>query len=125
LKPKQSVFHPGAWARRSRLVADLRGQLDRLRDLLLGGRDLVCTVTGSRCHGRCPQQHHDRAEQVRVVDRRGERAITMRRDLSTRIDRMYCNVYAPELQYPAGLVAHVHRQLGLPIASTASTGWRG
>ena len=35
------------------------------------------------------------------------------------IDRMYCNVYVPGLQYPAGLVAYVHRQLGLPIASTA------
>src|SRR5665809_30089 len=35
------------------------------------------------------------------------------------INRMYCNVYVPGLQYPAGLVAYVHRQLGLPIASTA------
>jgi hypothetical protein len=35
------------------------------------------------------------------------------------IDRMYLNVYVPGLQYPAGLVAYVHRQLGLPIASTA------
>jgi hypothetical protein len=35
------------------------------------------------------------------------------------IDRMYCNVYVPGLQYPAGLVAYVHQQLGLPIASTA------
>ena len=35
------------------------------------------------------------------------------------IDRMYCNVYVPGLQYAAGLVAYVHRQLGLPIASTA------
>ena len=35
------------------------------------------------------------------------------------IDRMYCNVYVPGLQYPAGLVAYVHRQLGLPVASTA------
>jgi hypothetical protein len=35
------------------------------------------------------------------------------------IDRMYCNVYVPGLQYPAGLVGYVHRQLGLPIASTA------
>ena len=38
------------------------------------------------------------------------------------IDRMYCNVYVPGLQYPAGLVAFVHRQLGLPIASTAPLG---
>ena len=31
------------------------------------------------------------------------------------IDRMYLNVYVPGLQYPAGLVACVHRQLaGLP-----------
>ena len=36
-----------------------------------------------------------------------------------RIDRMYCSVYTPGLQYPAGLVAYVHQQLGLPIASTA------
>src|SRR5258705_3950101 len=35
------------------------------------------------------------------------------------IDRMYCNVYIPQLQYAAGLVGYVHRQLGLPIASTA------
>jgi len=35
------------------------------------------------------------------------------------IDRMYLNVYAPGLQYAAGLVGYVHRQLGLPIASTA------
>ncbi|HEX2808661.1 MAG TPA: hypothetical protein VHN80_21065, partial [Kineosporiaceae bacterium] len=35
------------------------------------------------------------------------------------IDRMYLNVYVPGLQYPAGLVAYVHRQLLLPIASTA------
>ena len=35
------------------------------------------------------------------------------------IDRMYCNVYVPRLQYPAGLVGYVHHQLGLPVASTA------
>ncbi|WP_244307462.1 hypothetical protein [Mycobacterium ostraviense] len=35
------------------------------------------------------------------------------------VDRMFCNVYVPGLQYAAGLVAYVHRQLGLPIASTA------
>ncbi|MEO8221887.1 MAG: hypothetical protein ABI563_14010 [Specibacter sp.] len=35
------------------------------------------------------------------------------------IDRMYLNVYQPKLQYPAGLVGYVQRQLGLPIASTA------
>jgi hypothetical protein len=35
------------------------------------------------------------------------------------IDRMYCNVYVPQLQYAAGLVGYVHRQLDLPIASTA------
>jgi len=35
------------------------------------------------------------------------------------IDRMYCNVYVPQLQYAAGLVGYVQRQLGLPIASTA------
>src|SRR5258707_13254016 len=29
------------------------------------------------------------------------------------------NVYVPQLQYAAGLVGYVHRQLGLPIASTA------
>src|ERR1700757_4778669 len=32
------------------------------------------------------------------------------------IDRMYLNVYVPGLQYPAGLVGYVHRQLELPIA---------
>lgn len=35
------------------------------------------------------------------------------------IDRMYLNVYVPGLQYAPGLVAYVHRQLGLPVASTA------
>src|SRR6266480_6573129 len=35
------------------------------------------------------------------------------------IDRMYLNVYVPQLQYAAGLVGYVHQQLGLPIASTA------
>jgi hypothetical protein len=38
------------------------------------------------------------------------------------IDRMYLNVYVSGLQYPAGLVAFVHRQLDLPIASTAPLG---
>jgi hypothetical protein len=38
------------------------------------------------------------------------------------IDRMYLNVYVPQLQYAAGIVGYVHRQLGLPIASTASLG---
>jgi len=35
------------------------------------------------------------------------------------IDRMYLNVYVSQLQYAAGLVGYVQRQLGLPIASTA------
>ena len=35
------------------------------------------------------------------------------------IDRMFLNVYQPRLQYAAGLVGYVQRQLGLPIASTA------
>jgi hypothetical protein len=35
------------------------------------------------------------------------------------IDRMFLNVYVPQLQYPAGLIGYVQRQLGLPIASTA------
>ena len=34
------------------------------------------------------------------------------------VDRMYCNVYVPQLQYATGLVGYVQRQLGLPIAST-------
>lgn len=38
------------------------------------------------------------------------------------IDRMYLNVYVPQLQHPAGIVGYVHRQLGLPIASTAPLG---
>src|SRR5690349_9782022 len=38
------------------------------------------------------------------------------------IDRMYLNVYQPRLQYAAGLVGYVHRQLGLPIASSAPLG---
>jgi hypothetical protein len=35
------------------------------------------------------------------------------------IDRMYLNVYVPQLQFSRGLVGYVHRQLGLPVASTA------
>jgi len=35
------------------------------------------------------------------------------------IDRMYLNVYVPQLQYTGGLLRFIHRQLGLPIASTA------
>jgi hypothetical protein len=35
------------------------------------------------------------------------------------IDRMYLNVYVPNLQYARGVVGYVHRQLGLPVASTA------
>jgi hypothetical protein len=38
------------------------------------------------------------------------------------IDRMYLNVYVPQLQHPGGIVGYVHRQLGLPIASTAPLG---
>ena len=32
---------------------------------------------------------------------------------------MYLYVYVPGLRYAPGLVTYVHRQLGLPIASTA------
>jgi hypothetical protein len=35
------------------------------------------------------------------------------------IDRMYCNVYVPQLQHAGGLLGYIQRQLGLPIASTA------
>jgi hypothetical protein len=35
------------------------------------------------------------------------------------IDRMYLNVYVPQLQYAGGLLGFIQRQLGLPIASTA------
>lgn len=35
------------------------------------------------------------------------------------LDRLYLNCYVPGLQYDRGLVAYVHRQVGLPIASTA------
>jgi hypothetical protein len=38
------------------------------------------------------------------------------------IDRMYLNVYVPQLQYPAGIVGYLRRQLGLPVASTAPLG---
>ena len=38
------------------------------------------------------------------------------------IDRMYCNVYVPQLQYAAGIVGYLHHQLGLPVASTAPLG---
>jgi hypothetical protein len=36
------------------------------------------------------------------------------------IDRMYLNVYIPQLQYATGLVSYIHRQLGMPVASTAA-----
>jgi hypothetical protein len=35
------------------------------------------------------------------------------------IDRMYLNVYVPQLQHAGGLLGYVQRHLGLPIASTA------
>src|SRR4051794_11731441 len=35
------------------------------------------------------------------------------------IDRMYLNVYVPQLQHTGGLLGYVQRHLGLPIASTA------
>jgi len=35
------------------------------------------------------------------------------------IDRMYLNVYVPQLQFAAGLIGYLQRQLGLSIASTA------
>src|SRR3954470_11829220 len=38
------------------------------------------------------------------------------------IDRMYCNVYVPQLQYAGGLLGYIQRQLGVPIASTAPLG---
>jgi hypothetical protein len=38
------------------------------------------------------------------------------------IDRMYLNVYVPQLQFARGIVGFVHRHLGLPIASTAPLG---
>ena len=33
------------------------------------------------------------------------------------IDRMYLNVYVPQLQYATGLVSYTHRQIGKPVAS--------
>ena len=38
------------------------------------------------------------------------------------IDRMYCNVYVPQLQHTGGLLGYIQRQLGLSIASTAPLG---
>lgn len=38
---------------------------------------------------------------------------------SSAIDRMYCNVYVPQLQHAGGLLGYIQRQLGLLIASTA------
>jgi len=35
------------------------------------------------------------------------------------IDRMYCNVYVPQLQHAGGLLGFVQRHLGFPVASTA------
>lgn len=36
------------------------------------------------------------------------------------IDRMYLNVYQPRLQYATGIVQYIHRQMNLPVASTAA-----
>ena len=36
------------------------------------------------------------------------------------IDRMYLNVYVPQLQYATGLVSYIHHQLGKPVAPTAA-----
>ena len=38
------------------------------------------------------------------------------------IDRMYCNVFVPRLQYVGGVVGYIQQHLGLPIASTAPFG---
>lgn len=38
------------------------------------------------------------------------------------IDRMYLNVFIPQLQYVGGLIGFIQRQLGCPIASTAPLG---
>ena len=38
------------------------------------------------------------------------------------IDRMYLNVYVPQLQFAQGIVGYLQRQLGLRIASTAPLG---
>src|SRR4051795_2845355 len=38
------------------------------------------------------------------------------------VDRMYCNVFVPQLQHAGGLLGYIQRQLGLPIASTAPLG---
>lgn len=35
---------------------------------------------------------------------------------------MYCNAHLPQLQFAAGLLGYVQRQLGLPIASIAPLG---
>ena len=35
------------------------------------------------------------------------------------IDRMYCNVYQPRLQYPAAVAGFIRHQLGFPVASSA------
>src|SRR2546429_9230214 len=36
------------------------------------------------------------------------------------IDRMYLNVYVPQLQYATGLVSYIRRHLGKPAAATAA-----
>ena len=36
------------------------------------------------------------------------------------IDRMYCNLYVPQLQRVEGLLAFIHGHLGQPIASTSA-----
>jgi hypothetical protein len=36
------------------------------------------------------------------------------------IDRIYPNVYVPQLQYATGLVSSIHRHRGMPVASTAA-----
>jgi hypothetical protein len=38
------------------------------------------------------------------------------------IDRMYCNLYVPQLHHTGGLLGYIQRRLGLPIASTAPLG---
>jgi hypothetical protein len=38
------------------------------------------------------------------------------------IDRMYLNVYVPQLQFAQGIVGYLRNQLGLRIASTAPLG---
>jgi hypothetical protein len=73
--------------------------------IMPSGADRTTCLSVSRANGAAPQPDEAcRGHEVECID------------------RMYCNVYVPQLQHAGGLLGYIHRQLGLPVASTAPLG---